>query len=74
MQTIISAQHGKHPHIKSEELELADHSKDILVQQTGTVKDIDMKALNLLARTLGAPLDLKAGVFLHHKLGAQVKK
>jgi thymidine phosphorylase len=60
MQKIISAQHGKDPHIKSESLELAEHSKDIVADKTGKVKDIDMKALNLLARTLGAPLDLKA--------------
>lgn len=74
MQKMIEAQHGKNPHIKSEELELAEYSKDILVHKTGTVREIDMKALNILARTLGAPLDLKAGVFLHHKLGAAVKK
>jgi thymidine phosphorylase len=27
-----------------------------------------------LARTLGAPFDLEAGVYLHHKLGDIVKK
>ncbi len=73
MKKIISAQHGD-PHVVSEKLVLAEHSKDILVPKTGKVVDIDMKVLNVLARTLGAPLDLKAGVYLHHKLGAQVKK
>lgn len=73
MKKIISAQRGN-PDVHSETLELAAHSKDILVPKTGKVSGIDMKVLNVLARTLGAPLDLKAGVYLHHKLGAPVKK
>ena len=73
MQKIISAQHGDAT-IQSEKLKLAKNSKDIFADTTGKVYDIDMKALNLLARTLGAPLDLKAGVYLHYKLGASVKK
>ena len=73
MQKIIEAQHGN-PDVHSETLELAEHSKDILADKSGKVSEIDMKALNLLARTLGAPLDLEAGVYLHYKLGEQVKK
>lgn len=73
MQKIISAQHGN-PDVDSEKLRLGKYSKDILASENGKVKTIDMKALNLLARTLGAPLDLEAGVYLHHKLGEQVKK
>ncbi|MEI7564041.1 MAG: thymidine phosphorylase, partial [bacterium] len=66
-------QHGN-PDVRSEKLKLAEHTKDILATKNGKVADIDMKALNLLARTLGAPLDLKAGVYLYQKLGGQVKK
>jgi thymidine phosphorylase len=33
-----------------------------------------MKVLNVAARTLGSPLDLHAGIYLHHKLWEQVKK
>jgi thymidine phosphorylase len=33
-----------------------------------------MKLVNLIARTLGAPLDLKAGIYLYKKLGDSVKK
>lgn len=73
MQKIIEAQHGN-PDVHSETLELAEHSKDILADKSGKVSEIDMKVLNLLARTLGAPLDLEAGVYLHYKLGEQVKK
>ncbi|MCX6824174.1 MAG: thymidine phosphorylase [candidate division SR1 bacterium] len=73
MQKIISAQHGN-PDVHSEKLKLAEHTKDIFATKNGKVVDIDMKTLNLLARTLGAPLDLKAGVYLYQKLGGQVKK
>jgi len=74
MQRIIVAQHGKNPHIKSEELELAPKSKDIISKKDGKVSVIDMKVVNVAARTLGSPLDLHAGIYLHHKLGEQVKK
>ena len=73
MQRIISAQHGN-PNITPEKLTLANCTKDILATKNGKVKNIDMKTLNLLARTLGAPLDLTAGVYLHYKLGESVKK
>lgn len=74
MQRIIKAQRGKNPNIKSEELELAPTSKEILAKKDGKVTAIDMKVLNVAARTLGSPLDLHAGVYLHHKLGEKVKK
>ncbi len=74
MQRIIKAQHGKNPNIKSEELALAPKTKDILAKKDGTVSVIDMKILNIAARTLGSPVDLHAGIYLHHKLGEKVKK
>jgi putative thymidine phosphorylase len=74
MQRIIKAQRGKNPNIQSEELELAPKSKDIISRKDGKVTQIDMKVLNVAARTLGSPLDLHAGVYLHHKLWEQVKK
>ena len=74
MQRIIKAQHGKNPNIKSEELELAPKTKDVLAKKDGTVSVIDMKILNIAARTLGSPVDLHAGIYLHHKLGEKVKK
>ena len=33
-----------------------------------------MKVVNVVARTLGSPLDLQAGLYLHKKLGDAVKK
>ncbi len=73
MQKIISAQHGD-PKVKSEKLKLAKIQKDIVAEKSGKVKEIDMKVVNIAARTLGSPLDLQAGLYLHKKLGDAVKK
>jgi thymidine phosphorylase len=73
MQKIISAQHGD-PKVLSEKLKLAKIQKDIVAEKSGTVKYIDMKVVNVTARTLGSPLDLQAGLYLHKKLGDAVKK
>lgn len=73
MQKIIAAQHGD-PKVKSEWLKLAKISNDIVAEKNGKVKNIDMKAVNIATRTLGAPLDLQAGLYLHKKLGDTVKK
>lgn len=73
MQKIISAQHGD-PTVKSEGLQLAKIRKDVLAEKTGKVKNIDMKVVNIAARTLGSPLDLQAGLYLSKKLGDTVKK
>ncbi|MBU0627236.1 hypothetical protein KKG31_05515 [Patescibacteria group bacterium] len=73
MQRIIKAQNGN-PNIKSEELKLAPVKKEIKAERDGKVKTINMKILNVAARTLGAPIDLKAGLYLHKKTGDRVKK
>lgn len=74
MQEMIKAQNGKNPNIKSEELELAKVKREIKAEKNGKVKSIDMKVVNVVARTLGAPIDLKAGLYLHKKTGDIVKK
>jgi putative thymidine phosphorylase len=73
MQKIIATQHGD-PKIMSEDLKLATVQKNIVAEKSGKVKDIDMKVVNVAARTLGSPLDLQAGLYLHKKLGDTVKK
>jgi len=73
MQKIISAQHGD-PKVKSETLELAKIQHVIHAEKSWKVKNIDMKVVNVAARTLGSPLDLQAGLYLHKKLGETVKK
>ena len=73
MQEIISSQEGKNPKIWSEELELAPNTMEITAKNSGTISAIDMKYLNSIARTLGAPGDLSAWVYLHKKLNDKVK-
>jgi putative thymidine phosphorylase len=73
MQKIIKAQNGN-PNITSEKLELAKIQHDIHAEKSGKIKYIDMKVVNVAARTLGSPLDLQAGLYLHKKLGDSVKK
>ncbi len=51
MQKIIKAQHGN-PEVFSEKLPLANIQYDIHAEKHGTVTYIDMKVLNLVARTL----------------------
>ncbi len=65
---------GKTYEVKSEELKLAEYSEDIVAESDGEIKNIDMKQLNMVTRSLGAPHDLQAGIYLHHKTGATVKK
>ncbi len=74
MQKIIKAQNGKNPNIKSEELILAKYEKVIKADKNLDIKDIDMKRLNYVCRTLWAPLDLKAWIYLNNKVWDKVKK
>lgn len=60
--------------VKSEEIVMAKFQKDIIAEHDGEVKNIDMKKLNMTTRALGAPHDLQGGIYLHHKMGEEVKK
>lgn len=73
MQKIIKAQRGN-PNVKSESMKLAKIHHDVHAEKSGVVKNIDLKAVNIAARTLGAPLDVQAGIYLYKKLGDTVKK
>lgn len=73
MQKIITAQHGD-PKVVSEDLKLAKIQRNVVAEKSGKVKNIDMKIVNVVARTLWSPLDLQAWLYLHKKLGDTVKK
>ena len=73
MQEIITAQEGNSD-VDSEGLALGSQTFDIVSERDGKVEAIDMKYLNMLAKTLGAPWDTSAGIFLHKKLHDTVQK
>jgi thymidine phosphorylase len=73
MQKIIEAQNGN-PDVDSEGLTLGSQTFDILAEQDGKVKAIDLHNVNQIARRLGCPVVNEAGLYLHKKLGDKVVK
>jgi thymidine phosphorylase len=73
MQKIIKAQKGN-PDVKSEGLTLGTHTFDVVAQQDGKVKFVDLHNVNQIARRLGCPLVNEAVLYLHKRLNDQVKK
>lgn len=65
---IISAQGRK------DSIQTAKFSCDIASDKSGKIKKIDNHSINLLARTLGCPVDKAAGIYLHKHKGDEVKK
>lgn len=66
---IIEAQEGK---IKP--LQPGKFSYDLIARTNSSVKKINNKKINLLARTLGCPLDKAAGIYLHRKIKEKIVK
>lgn len=72
MRDIIKSQNGDA--IDCEKVDLGDISYDVKSDIDGVVKEIDMKVLNGIARTLGCPIEETAGIYLHKKLHDFVEK
>lgn len=66
---IIQAQEGK---IKP--LQPGKYSYDLISRSNSSVKKINNKKINLLARVLGCPLDKASGIYLHRKVGEKIVK
>lgn len=66
---IIEAQEGK---IKP--LQPGKYLFDLIAKSNSSVKKINNKKINLLARALGCPLDKASGIYFHRKVGEKVVK
>lgn len=70
---IIEAQGGKLSEI-NERLQLAKFKAEICAHKSGKVISIDGKRMTSVARMAGCPADKSAGIYIHMRLGEQVKK
>lgn len=73
MQEIITAQ-GGHPHLDSDAVALGAETYRFLSARSGRVKAINNRAVDEIARTLGAPDHKLGGIYLHQKLGRRVHR
>ncbi len=69
---IIKAQGGD-PNVTSETLNFTNHKHDVKAQKRGKIKSIENFNLNTVARILGAPDDIQAGIYMHKKIGDSVE-
>lgn len=72
MQRIIALQGGR-PNIDSEELTTGAFSYVIKSKRRGVVATIDNRAINDVARMLGAPDHKLGGLYIHAKIGRRVR-
>jgi len=73
MQAIIKSQ-GGNPNIDANSVTLGGEYFRVSSQKTGRVTAVDNRALDEIARTLGAPVEKMAGIYLHRRIGQRVKK
>ncbi len=69
-QEIIKAQGGS---LSSSNLKLGAFSKEVKLNKSGLIEEIDNKKINFLARILGCPADKGSGMYIHKHLGYNVK-
>jgi putative thymidine phosphorylase len=72
MQQIIDAQ-GGNPHIDGDQLVSEAVTRTFGAPRTGWVKGINNRAVDEVARTLGAPEHKLSGIYLHKKIGQRVR-
>ncbi len=72
MKEIIKAQNGKP--VESEKMPLGSVVYEFKAKKDGIIKDVDMKYLNIVTRSLGCPIEETAGIYLNKKLNDFVEK
>src|SRR3989339_95725 len=70
---IIKYQRGN-PDINWYDIKLASHKMEIKATNSGVVRAVNNYHISALAKILGAPSELKAGIILHQKLDEKVSK
>ncbi len=70
---IIKYQRGN-PDINWYDIKLASYKKEIKATSSGVVRAVNNYNISSLAKILGAPKELKAGLILHKKLDEKVSK
>jgi AMP phosphorylase len=73
MLEIIKAQGGDAT-VTSTSLKPGKHTYSVKAVKSGTIKKIQSKNATAIAKILGAPKELKAGIYLDKKIGEQVEK
>ncbi|MEM0314791.1 MAG: thymidine phosphorylase, partial [Archaeoglobaceae archaeon] len=59
--------------IRAEDIAVGDKTYTITSTRTGIVREMNLRAINEIARSAGAPKDKGAGVYVHKKRGEVVK-
>jgi AMP phosphorylase len=72
MKEIIHSQEGKV--YDPANIKVGRHSFDVKASKSGTIAEIDNKAISRIARISGAPLDKGSGIYLHKHVGNKVSK
>lgn len=70
----IAKAQGAKKQFKAEDIELDDHSYDVVSKRDGSVKFIDNKEVRSICSTLGTPFIQRSGMYFHKHLGDEVKK
>ena len=73
MQVVIKEQGGDST-IDSDSVALGGEYYRVLSSKVGKITAVDNKAIDEIARTLGAPSEKLAGIYLHKRIGQTVKK
>jgi AMP phosphorylase len=68
---IIGAQNGD-PDVSQSDLDLGRYDATVYTDREGVVTHVDNRFVNELARRAGAPKDLRAGVYLHCRVGDEL--